>query len=509
MLKLTELINLEVQLLKDAEADPVKIRTRDRAIGQKLVEKNISRPQMFLQWLARVGEKEATVPGELYSTAIRIVRYILFFSGLAVGLSTGSGVLHFDGTQPVNVVNFLAIFLGMQFITYILFFLNCLPQKLQNVFPFLGDFYNVLRRFSELIARNSTRFLGEVSQAKIHQYFDTLNRIRRRQIIYQKIEKWLLVGLTQTFSLAFNLGALVICVYLIVFSDLAFAWNTTLTLQNESFHQIVHVLSQPWQEIFPDAVPSLDLVEKTRFFRLEGEYLNAINSQRSADVRALGGWWPFLVASLFFYGLVPRILLYAIARWRFNKNIKRVPFNTADFSALYERLMTPVVQTRANIPQSNNNLDQNEELRSQIHIQPAGDFCIVIYWGEFQLAEEELKLLLSQRFGWQIKEKYEAGLFDNYSDTTALGKFSKSKNEMESIVVLVESWETPSKAIKYFLQNLRQYILPDRPIIVGLINTTPAENLAPLLEDWQSWQNEMAPLADPYLRVEPMVEEIQ
>lgn len=82
MLKLAQLINLEVQLIKDSEADPVLVRHRDRAIGQKLTGKNVARPQLFLQWLDHLENPDALLPGKIYTDSLRIVRYILFFSVL-------------------------------------------------------------------------------------------------------------------------------------------------------------------------------------------------------------------------------------------------------------------------------------------------------------------------------------------------------------------------------------------------------------------------------------------
>ena len=79
MLKLAQLINLEVQLIKDSEADPVLVRHRDRAIGQKLTGKNVARPQLFLQWLDHLENPDALLPGKIYTDSLRIVRYILFF----------------------------------------------------------------------------------------------------------------------------------------------------------------------------------------------------------------------------------------------------------------------------------------------------------------------------------------------------------------------------------------------------------------------------------------------
>ncbi|MCA9733560.1 MAG: DUF2868 domain-containing protein [Deferribacteres bacterium] len=506
MLKLAQLINLEVQLIKDSEADPVLVRHRDRAIGQKLTGKNVARPQLFLQWLDHLENPDALLPGKIYTDSLRIVRYILFFFGLAAGLSAGSAVLHFDGSQPVNVVNFLAVLLGLQLFTYFLFLLNCLPVKVKSMLPFVGDFYNFIRDLSVLIAKNSGHLFGKFTNKKAQSFFENLHRVRMRQQLYRNIEKWLLIRLTQSFSIAFNTGALFICIYLIVFSDLAFAWNTTLDLRNETFHQLVELFSRPWHALIPEAVPSLELIEKTRFFRLEGEYFITSGSQRTADVFVRGGWWPFLITSLAVYGLLPRLLLAGFAKWRFYRNVQRAPFDTADFSALYERLTTPVVETRSeenSIPPISSQ-KQNDKI-SYAEFNPGGESCILVLWGELAISEDMLRSTVLQRFGWQPAQIYEAGLMDINSDTSTIHKIREIENQNIPILLLVESWETPNKAVKYFLKNLRQYITTQRAIIIGLVDTVSFKSVS--RSDWNTWQKELSQLADPYLRVAEMVED--
>ena len=42
------------------------------------------------------------------------------------------------------------------------------------------------------------------------------------------------------------IGVLLAAFYLISFSDLAFAWSTTLNLDAETFHSMLNTLSWPW-----------------------------------------------------------------------------------------------------------------------------------------------------------------------------------------------------------------------------------------------------------------------
>ncbi len=460
-LKFSQLINLEIQLLKDAEADPLEIRLRDREIGRKLHDSGSSITGLFLHWLKLAGGENARKPGDMYNTGMHLLAYILFFSGLATGLSAGSAVLHFDGTQPVNIVNFLALFLGVQFLTYLLFLLNCLPERIKKTLPFLGDFYDFLRQIALLISQSSSRILDRIGAEQTHLFFERLQRIRLRHKLYLNIEKWLLIRLSQTFSLAFNLGALLICLYLIVFSDLAFAWNTTLDLPDKSFHRLTTMVSQPWHKIMPEAVPDLALVEKTRFSRLEGTYLNAPKNKRAADLNSPGDWWPFLILALFFYGFLPRLIIYCFSLWRFHANLQKVSLKTVHFAALYERLIMPLVQTRAG---SSENIDsQSRKLKddSTVANKAAAEVCKIILWGEPQLPVDQIQALVYKRFGCENYTTLEAGTFESRKDDLTLQQLAKVTGKNELVLILVESWETPGKAIYHFVQRLREQ-LPEK-----------------------------------------------
>ena len=97
---------------------------------------------------------------------------------------------------------------------------------------------------------------------------------------------------------------------LITFTDLAFGWSTTLDVLSSEVHRIVQRWSWPWSWFWPSAVPSLDLVDATRFFRItETEVI-------SEDASRFGQWWPFVMASIAIYGFVPRAVSYWIASQR-------------------------------------------------------------------------------------------------------------------------------------------------------------------------------------------------
>lgn len=118
-----------------------------------------------------------------------------------------------------------------------------------------------------------------------------------------------MLWLLQCFWLLLGLGMLLGFWALLLLTDLAFGWSSTLLDNSGEFLKIVQFVSLPWQAVWPEAVPSAGLMETTRFIRIEPE---------SRGIESAGDWWRFLMASLICYNLLPRVLLGlgVYLRWR-------------------------------------------------------------------------------------------------------------------------------------------------------------------------------------------------
>ena len=148
-----ELIDIEVQMMKDHHADPIELRQRDRDIGQQLKIPVSRRRELFVAWLKRVRTAEHLSAGELFNTGYSWLGRLLLISGLIAGGASAASLLSYDGTRPVNIVNFLAILVGIQIITMLFFLLNALPLAVRRFIPGIGEFYNFIRELSYLFSR--------------------------------------------------------------------------------------------------------------------------------------------------------------------------------------------------------------------------------------------------------------------------------------------------------------------------------------------------------------------
>src|SRR5690606_17221665 len=136
---------------------------------------------------------------------------------------------------------------------------------------------------------------------------DALRGMRSRRSLYADVERWTLFALAQRFGVAFNLGALVVALVLIAFSDLVFSWSTTLDVDAASVHRGVRAVALPWSWL-PAAVPSLEVVEASQWSRMQGRFVGGTSADEA--VRLAARWWSFLVAGLACWGLAPRLFAW-------------------------------------------------------------------------------------------------------------------------------------------------------------------------------------------------------
>ena len=106
-------------------------------------------------------------------------------------------------------------------------------------------------------------------------------------------------GFTQQVACGFGIGALLSILFHVTVFDLAFGWESTLSIGAEFMCFFANVISAPWAWLWAASVPSLEQVRESRFSYLAGMEAASVNATRS--------WWPFIVGSLMFYVVMPRL----------------------------------------------------------------------------------------------------------------------------------------------------------------------------------------------------------
>ena len=491
---LADLIDLEVQLARDRDTDRAALVARDRALfaGQEVPRS----PQALLRrWLDRLraSERGQPHPGRAVESALRALRAALVLLGLVLGWGAATALLRYTGGEPVNVWDFLLAFVGLQLLLFVLLLSSFFLPLAALGAPLRGPFRAAAGAVYPRIAARAMGWSG----GRLAEWQALWHRLRSRRSLYHRVEPWVLLGLTQAFGVAFNVGALLGCLRLIVFSDIAFSWSTTvLQFDAGRFHAILHALAAPFAWLWPDADPSGALVEATRYSRLEGAYLLS-GSRRAAHPEMVGGWWPFLLASLAFYGLLPRCLTLAIASLQQRRILARLPLDDAETARLLRRLDQPEVETGASPAEPARPRSPARLARAQT---PTGERCAVVLWRDVPPGKE-LEAAVARQTRCTIAGVHAAGGRD-YEEAAA--DWARLADGAGPVVLVAEGWEAPDKALLRLLSGLRRALGPRRLLLVLLAQVDGVDVRPSPVGEVRLWEEELARLEDPYLGVEPL-----
>ena len=499
-LQLADLVDVELQLLRDRDAGREDVRRRDRRIGiaidagkRAASSDRDERLALLRDWVRAVhSETGQDSAGGRTVRTYHALGWLLTLLGLSSGSGAAAAVLSYDGTRPVNVVHFLALFVGVQALLLLLLALSTGLWRFRDRMPAVSGLYGLLRWAFDAVAGLFERRMSAERRTMLKA---ARGRLRSSQIIYGAVERWLLVSLAQRLGLAFNLGALATCLYLVAVSDLAFAWQTTLNVSADGFHRLLSVLAAPWSWAYPDGLPALDVVRASRYFRLGSSFGQA------APAELLGQWWRFLVLCLLVYGLAPRLILSLVARAKLRRALAALRLDHGEIASLLERLASPIIRTQSPTPE----VGAEAATASGTGTAPiaAASHATVLVWGDVPIERAQIDSLVGDRFGWRVDSIANAGAGEARLDQAAIDAVAR---EEAPVVLLAESFEAPTREARTFLARLREAIGRDRPIVVSLVDSDAGRWSPPSPDDLRVWQKQLAQLGDPYLRVEALVE---
>lgn len=313
---LGDLIDLEYQLEAMPNADSDQYLEAARAVGQanladdsqtvgewrqQISNDRALRWKLCAAWLRRLrslapdggavdlkygGYRDGAVPmpGLQLEAGLRFGGTLLSIIGFLVGAGAASASLGYSGNAPINLWQFLAVFVVLQLLLWIA--------------TLLAISTSWLRKTTWLSM--SQRWLLHMANRRIPPQLLTRGRL------YQESQRWLLIQMTQRFGVFFNIGILLVFAWLVLFSDLAFAWSTTpANFKPGVLTTVVSLLAMPWSWLLPSCAPGAEAVENTRWSRLDGTFLT--ENQEAAAAYA-SDWWAFLYLAVIVWGLLPRLL---------------------------------------------------------------------------------------------------------------------------------------------------------------------------------------------------------
>jgi hypothetical protein len=483
---ISRLFDLSAQLEEDAGRAQDALRRRDRALAAELApqEGESGDEHVVAAWLDRVRPPAEGGVGERAERAHRALAAVLAGLGALVGAGTAAALFHYDGGHPVNVVRVLGVFVGVQLVLLLATAVTSLPHLWRDAIPAVGVVRDGLALFSPARwQRGLQRLLPGPEREASQRLLAMLERQRR---LYGDVEKWWLLSGSQWFGVTFNLGALATALALVAFTDLAFAWSTTLDLSEAAFLRVTSLLALPWRWIWTDALPTAELIASTQYFRASGHHSSAGSAP----------WWRFVLACMLVYGLAPRLAFLVLARWRLDVAVRRACRRIPGLAALRDRLDSQLVETGAESDEAPVAESRPVLLDSESEV-PGGGACHAVAWSGFPIADADAA---SRALGVEVLSLRTAGEGAIENDAEALRALASTGGDAP-VLVLTKAWEPPVLELLDFVADLRGALGEGRAIVVAPLALVRDGLGAPAESDVGQWCRAVDRLADPWTSI--------
>ena len=486
-------MDLAVQLQRDADEPQAALHQRDRLLLSGLPHLPASPRERVRLWLDQMRAAGSELPGGRVSAGYRLLLLALGLLGVFIGGIVASVVFHYDGVRPVNVVHVLAVFVVAQLALLALVGVVMLPASWLRQVPGALAVQESLALLSpgQAIRLLRRRLPGRLREAVAEQR----RRVFPYHASFEPVWKWAVLVAAQMFAVAFNVGALATSLYLVTFSDLAFAWSTTLEPDVARVHQLTRTMAVPWARLAPAAVPSPELIRSTLYYRHEP--MTGGNRPEG-----WGGWWPFLVAAMLTYGALPRLLLLAWSAGQLRRQLSRALTSSPGAALVLERLGTAWVSTQATADETGPVPATGAAETAGADSLPGGGAVHLVNWGGIAVEEAALRLQFGQHWSRPVTAVHQAGGRSPLAaDEETIAALARASDDAV-VVMLVKAWEPPLLDCLDFLQALRAACGQRRWIVVAPVAMAPGGAVQPCAGPaFSVWQRKLRSLGDPTLGI--------
>lgn len=461
-------LHRETERINDGEEEQVRDQDREifvrcsapRDRGQEPLPTRL----LLKQWLHAKREGcsntlDDVLPGKIAADFTRVCGWILLLSGFFLGCGAVIPFLAYTGIAPVNVTVYFSVFVAAQFLLFLVQLGLVAVRSIRG--RVLPDSL-LVRLLVRAMEHFGHRFLRKV------RFGDSATNLfsavaKGGNSSATPLFLWTgFIGL-QLFAISFNAGVISATLGKVLVSDIAFGWQSTLQLPDETLAEIVRWIALPWswcvsQEV---AYPGLNAIAGSRMLLKDGIYqLSTVD---------LVSWWPFLLFSVGVYGLVPRCLLLLWGLVQQGGVRKKLPaLDSMPVTMLLRRMTTPLVSS-AGVPQSKRkqhgalqNLQQRsaKAARQTISIAPVkDDDCTLfipdeLYSGPFVqelvariapgVTADELTLI---RFGSPDEPEKEP-----------FRRLSRQDASLEQVILIQEGWMPPIEETAELLRLLKESV---------------------------------------------------
>ncbi|TXS92868.1 DUF2868 domain-containing protein [Parahaliea maris] len=305
---LADLYRLSGQLEADAQVPLAELKQRDHGIGRDC--SGGSHTERLLYWLdhvAPVAEDSGRYSGAMGANLSRLLALVLGFVAMA-------GFLLGSGKGLVNVFLLLLVFVVLQLIMSVL--------------------------STVALVRTVSGFVPAGLPASPARWF-VLRSLPDQRSLREAggVLRLLFLRFGQEWGALFTLAALVAFVAVPAFKDFVFVWGSTYAPGDGAVQGLVDTLAAPWRDWLPWATVPPEVVAGSR-------HHDALVLDR-AGIDGMRGWWPFLLLCLLVYALLPRLLLWGLARWYGPKLMRRAFAGLPGADRVLARMDAALVSTQA------------------------------------------------------------------------------------------------------------------------------------------------------------------
>jgi len=418
-------------------------------------------------WLWLQSRKKAVgdevLPGQAIGAAQLGIGIVLAILMLVAGSGLVMGMLRYDG-RTFNIMLLLTMTVGLQWIFLLLGLAGFLTWGIWRDRPFATLAQRFLFRLTEKIARKT---LGEQAT----RWWAENGRMRRLFALPT-------LQLTQIAGVAFNIGTITAMVGCVLFLAVRFGWETTPeNTMNQALQTTTQIFATPFAWAKPEWSPTSTDIENARIDWVDGK-------PQTPSVQDSRIWYPFFLATMIVWGLLPRLLICGFFGVRQAHLVKSYSFQERAHREWWRDMTNLAIDTPISGP---------------------SDGAIAVYWGGLKADLEKLRTYGLQRMRANIAEQVRFGDADLSQDEAALQKVSSfvKKHDGYRVILVAEAWALAPKDFADFHTQLREAIGPDvviEVLVLGLPKgdvflTTPKD------EEIENWQRTAAELGDPALFV--------
>jgi hypothetical protein len=469
---IAELIDYEVLLLEEEHPPTPAALARDKAIRDQMSPELTGRWQILHVWMTTLKQTGARkLPGHIFNSYLFYAQNAVLAVALIAGTGTAGMLLPDSSESTVKIFGWILIFAFVPLLLLtstigLIVWSHLNAGMKQRSSGWQGPVARVIS--DKLLAK-----LQNTSVTQFRLWTKVLARIRR---IYMPIIRAQAFTILQLFGVGFYGGALIYLILRARFTDMSFAWGSTIADDAGILRAMIRAVA--WPSSWLSEIPSDDLISSSK---IGADLISQSPINGALDNRR---WWIFLAATVCTYGLVPRVIIYAAGKAVMWKYLAGLRFDDHASASLAHRI-TPNSQTNYG-DKSGKTFSANAwEIRQSQTQTKSRIPCIIVKWRDVPFNRDHITAHVAIPYGLSATAVFDAS--GTIADQAQLLAALSSSSAPELIVILLDHWERPNRALNKLIRALRSQAHGRLTVLYAPVVEDPDVRLYPTpeLTNWQ------------------------